>query len=105
MELCQCVLDGRRMPDGWKTSVVVPVFKGKGGVISCGSYRGVKQLEHATKIVERVLERRIRGLVNLNKMQFGFMPEKETVDAIFIVRRMPKDKKLYMCFCLHGKSF
>ena len=42
---------------------------------------GVKLLEHAIKIVERVLEGRIRTLVNLNKMQFGFMPGKRRVDA------------------------
>ena len=60
MELCQRVLDGRGMPDEWKTSVIVPFFKGKGDVISCGSYRGVKLLEHPMKIVERLLERRIR---------------------------------------------
>ena len=45
--------------DNWKTSVIVPIFIGKGDVMSCGSYRGVKLLEHAMKIVERVLERRI----------------------------------------------
>ena len=88
MELCQRVLDGRGMPDEWKTNVIVPIFKGKGDVMSCGSYRGAKLLEHAMKIVERVLERRIRTLINLNEMQFGFMPGKGTVDAIFIVRRM-----------------
>ena len=59
MELCQHVLDGREMPDEWKTSVIVPIFKGKGNVMSCGSYRGVKLLEHAMKIVKRVLERQI----------------------------------------------
>ena len=76
MELCQCVLNGRGMPDEWKTSVIAPIFKGKGDVMRCGSYRGVKLLEHAMKIVERVLERRIRTLINLNEMQFGFMPGK-----------------------------
>ena len=110
MELCQRVLDGRGIPDEWKTSVIVPIFKGKGDVMSCRSYRGVKLLEHAMKIVERVLERRIQTLVNLNEMQFGFMPGKETVDAIFIVRRMQeeyqkKDKKLYTCFVDMGKAF
>ena len=39
MELCQHVLDGREMPDEWKTSVIVSIFKGKGDVMSCGSYR------------------------------------------------------------------
>ena len=98
------------MPDEWKTSVAVPIFKKKGDVMSCGSYKGVKLLEHAMKIVERVLERRIRTLVNLDKIQFGFMPGKGTVDTIFIVRRMQeeyqkKDKKLYMCFVDMEKAF
>ena len=56
MEVYQRVLDGRTMLDEWKTNMVVPIFKGKGDVMSCGSYRGVKLLEHAMKIVERMLE-------------------------------------------------
>ena len=77
MELYQRVLGGSGMPDEWKTSVIVPIFKGKGDVMSCGSYRGVKLQEHAIKIVERVLERRIRTLVNLNEMQLDLCQEKE----------------------------
>ena len=30
VELCQRVLDGEEMPDEWQTSVLVPIFKGKG---------------------------------------------------------------------------
>ena len=41
-------------------------------------------------------------IINLNKMQLGFMPGKGTVDATFIVKRMQKkyqkDHKLFMCF-------
>ena len=59
LELCQRVLDGKGMPDKWKTSVLVPIFKGKGDARSCNTCKGVKLLEHAMKIVERVLERRI----------------------------------------------
>ena len=60
------------------------------------------------KIVERVLERRIRTLINLNEMHFEFMPGKGTWDAIFIVRKMQeeyqkKDKKL--CFVNMKKAF
>ena len=32
MCLCQQVLDDRGMPDNWKTSVIVPIFKEKGNV-------------------------------------------------------------------------
>ena len=110
MELCQPVLDERGMPDEWKASVIVPIFKGKGDVMSCGSYRGVKLLEHAMKIVEEVLEKQIQTLIKLNKMQFRFITGKGTVDAIFIMRRMQeeyqkKDKKLYMCFVDMEKAF
>ena len=56
------------MLEEWKTSVVVFIFKGKKDVMICGAYRGVKFLEHAMKIVERVLTKRIRCLVNMNKM-------------------------------------
>ena len=65
-KLCQRVLDGKGMPEEWKTSVVVPIFKGKGDVMDCGAYRGVKLLEHAMKIVERVLEKRISELMTCN---------------------------------------
>ena len=90
--------------------VVIPIFKGKGDAMNCGSYRGVKLLEHAMKIVERVLEKRIRKLVNLDEMQFGFMPGKGTTDALFILRRLQeeyrdKEKKLYMCFVDLEKAF
>ena len=57
------------------------------------------------KIVKRVLERRTQTLLSLNKMHFGFMPGKGTVDAIFTVRRkeeFQKNKKLYTDTCFVG---
>ena len=98
------------MPDEWQTSVLVPIFKGKGDVKSRNTYRGVKLLEHAMKIVERVLERRIRELVNIDSMQFVFLSGRGTTNALFVVRRMQeeyrdKKKKLYMCFVDIEKAF
>ena len=108
--LCHRVFDGKGMPEVWKTSAVVPMFKGKGIVMDGGAYRGVKLLEHAMKIVERVLENRIRGLVTIDHMQFGFMAGKGTIHALFILRRMQeefrgREKKLYMCFVELEKAF
>ena len=103
VELCQSVLDGRGMLDEWALSVVVPILKGKGDAMNCGAYRGVKLLEHAMKIVEKVLEKRLWHMVRVDEMQFGFMPGKGTIDAEFILRSLQeeyldKEKKLYMCF-------
>ena len=102
-KLCTRILDGEDMPEEWKTSVAVPIFKGKGDVIDGGAYREVKLLEHAMKIVERLPENEIRGLVAIDDMQFGFMPGKGTTHALFILRRIEKEfcgreKKLCMCF-------
>ena len=110
LQLCQRVLDGKGIPNEWKTSAVVPIFKGKGDVMNCGSYRGVKLLEHGMKIIERVLERRIRTIVDFDEAQFGFMSGKETIDALFLVRRLQeehraKDKRMYMCFVDLEKTF
>ena len=62
------------------------------------------------KIVERVLEKRIRCLVNMNKMQCGFMPGRGTIDALFILCIMQEEyqdrgKKQYMCFVDLEKAF
>ena len=33
-----------RMPDMWRGSLTVPIYKGKDDVQECGSYRGIKLL-------------------------------------------------------------
>ena len=86
------------------------IYNGKRDVMNCRAYREVKLLERGMKIVGRVLEKRIRALVEVDDMQFGFMPERGTTDAFFIVRKMQdeyreKDKKLYMCFVDLEKAF
>ena len=61
-------------------------LQGKGDAMSCMAYRGVKLIEHAMKIVEKVLEMRLRRMVKVDEMLFGFMPGKGTIDAVFILR-------------------
>ena len=109
-ELCSYMLDGKGFPEDWKSSILVPLYKGKGDARECGSYRGVKLLEHGLKVMERVVEKRLRNSVKINDMQCGFMPGKGTVDAIFMVRRLQekyaeKKQKLYMCFVDLEKAF
>jgi hypothetical protein len=78
------VLDCEGIPDEWRCSVLVRLYKGKGDVRDCGAYRGVKLLEHAMKVVERVFLMRLRKIIEIDEMQCGFMPGKGTVDALFM---------------------
>ena len=90
--------------------MVVLIFKGKGHAMSCGAYRGVKLLVHPTKIVQKVLERRMLHMVRVDEKQFCFVPSKGTIGAVFILRGLQeeyldKEEKLYMCFLDLEKAF
>ena len=98
------------MPEDWATCVAIPIFKDKGNIMNCGMYRDVKLLEHAMEIVVEVLEKRLRKIVTMDDIQFGFMQGKGKIDAVFILRRIQKEylakqKKLYMCFIDLEKVF
>ena len=47
--------------------------------------------------------------MKVDEMQFGFMPDKATIDAVFILRRLQEEyldkEKLYMCFVDLQKAF
>ena len=47
---------------------MVPVYKGKGDLLVCGSYRAIKLLEQPMKVLERVLEKMIRCQVSIDDM-------------------------------------
>ncbi|KAK3519801.1 hypothetical protein QTP70_006182 [Hemibagrus guttatus] len=80
------VLESERMPEEWRRSVLVPIFKNKGDVQSCSNYRGIKLMSHTMKLWERVVEARLRKVVEICEQQYGFMPRKSTRDAIFALR-------------------
>ena len=70
------------IPEDWKSSVILPIYKGKRDPIKCGSYMGIKLLEHAMKMVERIFEHRIRQQIKVDDMHFVFMKGKETTDVV-----------------------
>ena len=45
-ELLNKVWKEEEIPDDWKHSTLIPIFKGKGNILKCGDYRGIKLLDH-----------------------------------------------------------
>src|SRR5206468_1302680 len=86
--ICNEVVRSGVVPVDWRRSWMVNVYKGKGNALECSSYRGINLLEHVLKVLERVIEARLRKTVKIDEMQFGFCPGKGTTDAIFIVRQV-----------------
>ena len=70
------------IPDEWRNSVVVPIYKEKGDVQDCNNYRGIKLMSHTMKTWERIIDQRLRMEVEITPEQFGFMPCRRTIDAV-----------------------
>ncbi|KAG5571647.1 hypothetical protein H5410_061413 [Solanum commersonii] len=74
-----------KMPDEWRWSTMVPLYKNKGDIQNCNNYRGIKLLSHTMKIWERVVEMRVRRGMSVLENQFGFMPGRSTTEAIHLI--------------------
>jgi hypothetical protein len=45
-------------------------------------------MSHTMKLWERIIEHRLRGVTNVTENQFGFMPGRSTMKAIFLIRQL-----------------
>ncbi len=82
-----------RAPTEWGSSYTIPIYKGKGDVLLCGKYRGVRLLEHGMKLWEKILQRRLRDTDKIEDIQFGFQQDRSTTDAIFVMRQLQERYK------------
>ena len=87
------LLMGKRMPEEWKRSVLIPFYKYKGDAQCFASYTGIKLMSHTMKISERIIEARLRDRVEISKQQYGFMPGKGSTDAMFALRMLMEKYK------------
>ena len=65
---------------------ISPVHKGKGSVLECENYRGIKLMAHTIKLWERIIDHIIRQIVELDDIPFGFRKGRSTTEPIFALR-------------------
>lgn len=75
-----------KMPDTWRRSVIVPIYKQKGNVQQCGSYHSIKLMSHTMKLWERVIDIQLRVASKVAPNQFSFTPGRSTTDPIFALK-------------------
>ena len=88
LEILTGIMQSETMPEEWRESILIPVFKNKGDILECGNYRGIKLMAHTLKLWERVIEKRLRERTTISDQQFGFMPGRSTTDAIFALKQL-----------------
>ena len=98
------------IPQDWQSSVIVNCFKGKGDALDGGNYRGLKLVDQVMKVIERVIGKLLRERIDIDEMQFGFVPGRGTTDAIFLLRQLQekylgKRNNLYLAFVDLEKAF
>ncbi|KAI5697941.1 hypothetical protein M8J77_019127 [Diaphorina citri] len=93
------------IPEEWRESVIVPIYKEKRDIQDCNNYRGIKLISHTMKLYERIIDKRIRSETQISDEQFGFMPSRSTTDAIFALRQFMEiptlGKRTVADICVH----
>ena len=109
-DLLNKIFETERIPKGWTRSYLVTIFKDKGDPMQCKNFRGIKLLEHGLKVLEKVLDNRLRKLIRICDNQFGFSKGKGTTDAVFVLRQLQekmleKQKKMHVAFLDLEKAY
>ena len=84
-----CMQEGR-IPKEWRMGLIVPIWKRKGDVHDPGKYKGITLLSQVLKLLERVLDARIRRRVegDFGEEQQGFRKGRGTADRMYALRQM-----------------
>ena len=54
----------------------------------CNNFRGIKFMCHDMKLFERLVEDRLRQVIEISSTQYGFQQGKSTTEPIFAIRMM-----------------
>ena len=109
-KLTKAVFSCGAIPSDSEESFIMNLYKGKGEDLDRGNYHGLKLTDQVMKLLERVLDFNIPEMVNIDEMQFGFVPARHATDAIFIVRQLQEKyiaakKLLYIAFVDLERAF
>ena len=113
LSLCNKCLCTGEIPQTWRTSSVVTIFK-KGDTSQPSNYRPISLLAVGYKVLASLILQRLRTAgaeARLANSQFGFRPQRGTADALFVIRRIidaaidDQDASLYIVLLDWSKAF
>ena len=110
-KLLNSIYDSGKIPKDLAKSVFITLPKIP-GTMDCELYRTISLMSHLTKVLLRIIMARMRKSLRpeISQLQFGFVPDKSTRNAIFTLsmlaeRCIEMQKDLYLCFIDYSKAF
>ncbi len=110
-ELCKEIYTSGEWPEDFYKTTMIPLKK-KPDAKECGDYRTISLIPHASKILLRILTRRMESKANdyIGNTQFGFRKGCGTREAIGMLRltcerNIEHDINTYICFIDFEKAF
>ena len=113
LQMLTFIFNSVQFPKLWSKGLIIPLHK-SGSECDPKNYRGITLLPIVAKIYSKVLANRLSDWCICNNIlapeQFGFRPDHQTTDAIFILqtlieRAVSKNEKLLSCFIDFTKAF
>jgi len=80
-DVCNSVVNEGKILEDWCKSWMVNIYKGKGDALECGSYQDIRLLQHVMKILERVVEARVRTEEDCQDQRYASLVLWELVGA------------------------
>ena len=87
-----CIYAVAKIPDEWRESIIIPIFKKKGDDKDIKNYRPLAMTVVARRLYERCLKDDLVAARNaLNDYQGGFRPNRATLDQVFVLDEISKE--------------
>ena len=113
LDIVVCIWMGGGVPQQWKDAIIMVLHKKKDQT-KCGNYSGISLVEHAGKILLKIIARHLSEYCEymgiLAEEQRGFRPNRSTTNMMFVIRRLQElaQRKLIslsVCFIDLTKSY
>ena len=94
-DLAMAIIRDGKVTADWEQSFSVCLYKGMGDTLDRGNNRALKLTDQAMKVIEKIANILLRQVVYIDESQFGFVPGRCTIDAIFVVSQLQEKAALY----------
>ena len=89
-KLYSCISSSGRVPEQWRTALLVPIYKGRGQAADVANYRPLSMPTVACRLWSSIMNQRLMAASKaiLPDSMFGFRPGRRCADPLFVLRHL-----------------